>query len=83
MRLWEVHSQQMGRSAADSEVAKQFQKKYGLTADGKVGPATYKKIQEVWTEKNPGKANQLGIVPINTYTPNHVVKFNSALKEIC
>jgi peptidoglycan hydrolase-like protein with peptidoglycan-binding domain len=65
------------------EVAKQFQKKYGLTADGKVGPATYKKIQEVWTEKNPGKSNPLGIVPINTYTPNHVVKFNSALKEIC
>lgn len=61
---------------------KRFQKEYGLKVDGKFGANTNKKLQEVWTQNFPGQENPKGIIPTNTYTPNHVRKFNEALKEI-
>jgi len=63
------------------EVVKIFQQRYGLEIDGKVGARTYETLQLVWTKANPDKPNPIGVVPNNRYTPNHVRKFEEALKR--
>jgi hypothetical protein len=63
------------------EVVKKFQGDYGLKVDGVVGPETYSKLQEAYTQKFPGKPNPKGIVPANKITENHVRKFKEALEK--
>ena len=53
-----------------------------LAIDGRLGPQTYKRIQSIWQERNPGRENQTGIIPNNRYTPNHIRKFDQALKSL-
>jgi hypothetical protein len=64
------------------EIVKRFQREYGLDDDGKIGPITHKKLQEIWTSEFPTRENPMGIIPQNNYTPNHVRKFKEALNKI-
>lgn len=64
------------------DVLKRFQRDYELEIDGLFGEQSYRKLQEVWQEKNSGKENPIGIIPSNRYTPAHVEKFKRALERL-
>ncbi len=85
-QLNEIYGTNLARDGVfgekSKEVLKRFQRDYELEIDGRFGEQSYRKLQEVWRERNPGKENLIGIIPKNRYTPVHVEKFKRALKKI-
>lgn len=67
--------------AVSAGLVKRFQKDNGLAVDGKIGPKTYAKIQEVWSDRFPDLQNSAGAIPTNNITPRHMQKFRNALKN--
>lgn len=63
------------------DVIERFQRDYGLEVDGKVGPRTYSKLQDVWQKTYSGIENPIGIIPNNNRTPHHVERFREELEN--
>ncbi|MDP3917371.1 MAG: peptidoglycan-binding protein [Nanoarchaeota archaeon] len=67
--------------ALSRPIVKRFQREHGLRVDGIPGKNTRKKLDEIYTNKFPGKPLPTGLIPQNKRTPDHVRKVMNAYRN--